>query len=135
MSIKTYPNQRVYRVYKDNKQGAPRVQLDKDYFEAAFQILTKSELGIWLDIVSNKENYTWSFSSQDFAERYKMGASTARAAFTGLIEKGFLELIGGNRYKVHPYSVLEKYNYIYDEQEERAKKAKEEKIKEEDLGW
>lgn len=130
---KTYPNQRVYRVRTNNVPGEQRVQIDKKYIYAAYQILTPMELMIWLDISSNMKDYTWSFSPQHFNDTYGMSLSGARQAFNGLIKKGFAIQVNGSTNAFEIYSATN--NSEYDEIYEALDKGKEYKEKDEDIAW
>lgn len=109
-----YPNQREYRVYKKAVPNAPRIQVDKADADAAFQILTRIEFYIWMDIMSNREDFTWGFSPAAYEKRLGISVSAARKAFGALVEKGFAESVGSNGYKVYGDTANPEYDHIYD---------------------
>lgn len=113
-AITTHPNQRVYRTLSRNMPGEQRVQVDKKYIYAAYRILRPMELMVWLDLISNMADYTWTYSSQDMSNKYGMSVSGAKQAFSGLIAKGFATHVSGNAYEIQSFTMKPEYDEIYD---------------------
>ena len=113
MSIKTYPNQRVYKTVRPIKKNVQLIMVAKEDMQVAYRLLTPNELVVWLDCVSNKEGHAWAYSPQDFHERYGMSVSGARQAFGSLETKGFACNVGGNRFRVYTQSQLPENAHYY----------------------
>lgn len=105
---KLYPNQRVYRVYKDEMRFGI---VEKD---VAIKLLSRIEFYIWQDMMNRKINTTYAFSPQEYNNRAGFSISGARQAFNELIKKGFAEAIDKSAVKIHARSILEENKYLYE---------------------
>lgn len=115
----TYPNQRRYKVTKTSRPNVPKVVVDKADFKVAYQVMTKSELMLWLEMIGNVEDTTLFFSPVYYEKHYGVSRDTARRAFNSLIDKGFIREVEGqsNAYRVHSQSLKKEYDYLYEEAE------------------
>lgn len=128
--IKTHPNQRIYKIRKTLRDKSPKVVIDKVDLKAAYQILNKSELLVWLDMMGNIEGRTHAFSPEFYHTHYGMALSTARVAFNSLVAKGFIIEVGRprNAYRVYSETSTEQYDSVYERVEKLTKHQTEDDI-------
>lgn len=100
----SYPNQKtitisreIPKAVKDNKRTYMIVY--NDVIEQACQNLTRMrEIKLYLYLVKNQNNYRFSLSPQDVADRTGMNIDSAKSAVNDLIEKGYLIKSKNNSY-------------------------------------
>lgn len=100
----SYPNQKtitisreIPKTVKDNKRTYMIVY--NDVIEQACQNLTRMrEIKLYLYLVKNQNNYRFSLSPQDVADRTGMNIDSAKSAVNDLIEKGYLIKSKNNSY-------------------------------------
>lgn len=126
-NLKLYPNQRVYRVYHNIDSNGNNIIIDKQDSDVAFQILTRIEFYIWLDMMSLSENTTYAFSPQLYRDRIGISVSAGKQAFSALIAKGFAVAVDSTAYKIFSKSSKEEFKKYYDTNDD--------KIKEDDIRW
>ena len=98
--IKTVPNQRIITV---NKALADKEHL---YMVINLQALnlacrtlqSKAGVKLYLYLAKNQDKYTFALSSADFMEWAGVKRDAYNTAFNELVDNGYLQSIGSNRY-------------------------------------
>lgn len=106
MNITTHPNQRVLVIERElpkktKEEQRPYMVAYIDNIAAAGKELNGVAFKLYCYFLSNENNFNLVFSPKDFTNNYGGSIKSAQAAFTELVEKGYIVLEKGNRFRFY----------------------------------
>lgn len=110
------------RVVVNNEEGMsfkgdiPYFKTHKQaFFDMCQYDLSKSEIKLWFFFMALMPNTKIIFWSADAARKLNVVQKTVQVAFNGLIEKGFIEDVGGSLFVFNSYSSKPCMSYTDDQ--------------------
>ena len=99
----SFPNQKIIKIHKENKQKEPFVSLNVQTMTAAYKDLNATAFYLYLCLCCNKDGFQLEFSPANIATNFGMPDSTVRDQFKKLVEKKYLVPIqkGSNIYNFY----------------------------------
>ena len=115
--MKTYPNQRMVQPTVSENKGQLIYPVTKEKLQVAIQVLTPTQVLIWLDLLGNKKDQLIAFSPAYYSEFYGFNESTVRAAFDNMKKEGFIVAAKGTTNKFYVLDKSSKHASKYFKEE------------------